>query len=92
MIELHRGQRELELAARTDRFIRETVIPYEKDPRIGHHGPSDELRVELQAHARSAGLLAPQLSRRPRRLRPLAPRDRDRVPRLRLLDARARSR
>ena len=62
MIELHRGQRELELAARTDRFIRETVIPYEKDPRIGHHGPSDELRVELQAHARSAGLLAPQLS------------------------------
>ncbi len=61
MIELHRGARELELAARTERFIRDVVIPYEKDPRISHHGPSDALRVELQAHAKAAGLLAPQL-------------------------------
>ncbi|HPU53728.1 MAG TPA: acyl-CoA dehydrogenase family protein [Burkholderiaceae bacterium] len=61
MIELARGQRELELEERTARFIREVVIPYEKDPRIDHHGPTDELRRELQAKARAAGLLAPQV-------------------------------
>ena len=61
MIELARGQRELELEERTARFIRDVVIPYEKDPRIDHHGPTDELRLELQAKARAAGLLAPQV-------------------------------
>jgi acyl-CoA dehydrogenase len=61
MIELARGARELELAERVRRFIRETVIPYEKDPRIEHHGPSDALRRELQAKARAAGLLAPHV-------------------------------
>jgi acyl-CoA dehydrogenase len=61
MIELNRSPRELELQARTERFIREVVIPYEHDPRIEHHGPSDDLRRELQARAREAGLLAPQV-------------------------------
>jgi acyl-CoA dehydrogenase len=61
MIELARGQRELELEERTARFIRDVVIPYEKDPRIDHHGPTDELRREMQAKARAAGLLAPQV-------------------------------
>ena len=64
MIELTRGARELELEARTARFIREVVIPYESDPRIDHHGPSDDLRREMQARAREAGLLAPQLEAR----------------------------
>ena len=58
MIELARGPRELDLADRVRRFVRETVIPYERDPRIGQHGPSDDLRRELQAKARTAGLLA----------------------------------
>ncbi|MDB5447685.1 MAG: acyl-CoA dehydrogenase, partial [Phenylobacterium sp.] len=61
MIELAYGTRELELAERIRRFIRDEVIPYEKDPRIEHHGPSDELRRELQAKARAAGLLSFQV-------------------------------
>ena len=50
-----------ELADRVGAFIRETVIPYEKDPRNESHGPSDELRRELQSAAHEAGLLVPQL-------------------------------
>lgn len=53
-----------ELVARTETFLRDVVIPYEKDPRArAGHGPSDALVQELQARAREAGLLAPQLSR-----------------------------
>ena len=61
MIDLNRGERELQLAAKVDAFIRETVIPYEADPRIEKHGPSDELANELKAHARAAGLLSPHV-------------------------------
>src|ERR1700751_1948194 len=58
MIDLARGARELELAERVRRFVRDEVIPYEKDPRIEHHGPNDDLRREMQTKARAAGLLA----------------------------------
>jgi acyl-CoA dehydrogenase len=61
MTDFMRGSRELELEARTQKFIRDVVIPYEKDPRLGAHGPSPELVAELRAHARAAGLLAPQV-------------------------------
>ena len=61
MIDLTRGQRETEIAARVDAFIRDVVIPYETDPRIGHHGPSDELSYELKEKARAAGLLSPHV-------------------------------
>jgi acyl-CoA dehydrogenase len=61
MIDLTRGARETELAARVDAFIRDEVMPYERDPRIEHHGPSDDLVRELQARARAAGLLAPHV-------------------------------
>jgi len=50
-----------ELPERVLRFVRETVIPYEKDPRNHGHGPSEDLVHELRMHARDAGLLAPQL-------------------------------
>ncbi|MEK9722329.1 MAG: acyl-CoA dehydrogenase family protein [Rhodospirillaceae bacterium] len=50
-----------ELKDRIDAFVRDTVIPYEKDPRRGAHGPTDELRVELNGLARDAGLFVPQL-------------------------------
>lgn len=53
---------ELELEAQVQAFLREVVIPYEHDPRIGAHGPTEELRRELQRSARARGLLAPQLS------------------------------
>jgi len=61
MINLTRGERELDLERRTQAFIRDEVIPYEKDPRILHHGPSDDLRLELQAKAKAAGLLSPHV-------------------------------
>lgn len=61
MIELTRGARETEIAARVDAFIRDVVIPYENDPRIGHHGPGDDLANELKDKARAAGLLSPHV-------------------------------
>jgi alkylation response protein AidB-like acyl-CoA dehydrogenase len=61
MITLERGERELAIAAKVEAFIREVVIPYETDPRIGHHGPSDELSYELKEKARAAGLLSPHV-------------------------------
>ena len=54
-----------ELAARlmndVERFVREVVIPYEKDPRRGPHGPLDSLVLELREKARAAGVLTPHI-------------------------------
>lgn len=50
-----------EIAAQVERFVRETVAPYEKDPRCGEHGPSDALVQELRALARERGLLTPHI-------------------------------
>lgn len=52
-----------DLEARTRDFVRNIVIPYEKDPRLSAHGPSDDLVQELRARAREAQLLAPQLAK-----------------------------
>lgn len=52
-----------ELQARTRAFVRDEVIPYEQDPRRTPHGPTDDLRRELNARAAAAGLLAPHVSR-----------------------------
>ncbi|MDO9472621.1 MAG: acyl-CoA dehydrogenase family protein [Caulobacter sp.] len=49
------------LANRVDAFLHEHVIPFEHDPRIDKHGPSDDLRVELQRKAAAQGLLAPHV-------------------------------
>lgn len=62
MTDFSRSARELDLEARTRHFIREVVIPYERDPRLSPHGPSPELVDELRAKARAAGLLAPQVA------------------------------
>jgi acyl-CoA dehydrogenase len=50
------------LRDRTRQFIAEQVIPLEGDPRHGLHGPSEDLRRELVARARAAGLLTPHAS------------------------------
>lgn len=52
-----------DLQERTRAFVREHCIPAESDPRQDRHGPSDELRRELNAKARAAGLLAPHAGR-----------------------------
>lgn len=49
----------LDLQQRTRHFIAEDVIPLEDDPRCTPHGPTAELRRELVAKARAAGLLTP---------------------------------
>ena len=56
------SQHQLDLQARTQRFVKEIVMPYERDPRQDAHGPSEELRNELVEHARTAGLLTPHAS------------------------------
>ncbi|MEV0548816.1 acyl-CoA dehydrogenase family protein [Nocardia salmonicida] len=49
-----------ELGARVRRFVETEVVPYERDPRVTSHGPTDELRSELVAKAKAAGLLTIQ--------------------------------
>ncbi len=53
----------VELKERTERFVRERVFPFESDPRLTAHGPSEELRRELIALGREAGLLSPHVGR-----------------------------
>jgi acyl-CoA dehydrogenase len=53
----------LALQERTRRLVREEVIPYEADPRQTPHGPAAELRRELVALGRRAGLLSPHVGR-----------------------------
>lgn len=53
----------IELRDRTRIFIAEQIIPLERDLRIGAHGPSEDLRRELVALGRAAGLLTPHASR-----------------------------
>src|SRR5262249_53379558 len=51
----------VELAEKTKAFVVDKVIPYEKDPRWTAHGPTDELRLELNALAKAAGVFAPHV-------------------------------
>ena len=60
MIDFSLTPRQLELQQSVRRFVREQVLPFERDRRWTNHGPTDELRVELNARAKAAGLLAPQ--------------------------------
>ena len=50
------------LRDRTRSFIRDQVIPFEKDPRQNEHGPNEDLRKDLIELARKAGLLTPHAS------------------------------
>src|SRR5690606_24379663 len=49
------------IAEKVETFIRDVVIPYEKDSRCGAHGPSDDLVAELRDKARAAGVLTPHI-------------------------------
>src|ERR1700737_2419253 len=53
----------LELKERTERFVREQILPCEADPRLTPHGPTDEFRRALVALARKAGLVSPHVGR-----------------------------
>ncbi|MEV0298132.1 acyl-CoA dehydrogenase family protein [Nocardia sp. NPDC050710] len=52
-----------ELAAERDRvrqFVIDKIVPFERDPRLTSHGPTDELRQELVEMARAEKLLTVQ--------------------------------
>lgn len=53
--------RATEMAARVEAFVRGVVVSYERDPRCGAHGPSEDLVHELRAKAREAGVLTPHI-------------------------------
>ena len=53
--------RAAEIADRVERFVRETVVTYEKDGRLGAHGPDESLVRELKQLAREAGVLTPHI-------------------------------
>lgn len=55
------SDRALEIGARVEAFVREVVVPYERDPRRTPHGPSDALAAELKDQARAAGVLTPHI-------------------------------
>jgi acyl-CoA dehydrogenase len=54
-------ERAREIAGRVEEFVRTVVVPYERDPRCGAHGPSEELVRELRDKARAAGVLTPHI-------------------------------
>jgi acyl-CoA dehydrogenase len=55
-------ERTAEIAAKVEAFVREVVVPYEKDPRRDHHDcPTEELVAELKEKARAAGVLTPHI-------------------------------
>lgn len=54
-------ERAAAIGQRVERFVRDIVAPFERDPRCGTHGPSEELVRELRALARDAGVLTPHI-------------------------------
>jgi acyl-CoA dehydrogenase len=50
-----------EIAARVEKFVREVVVPFERDQRWTSHGPSPEMVDEMRTRARAAGVLTPHI-------------------------------
>lgn len=54
-------ERAMKIAASVEKFVRDIVIPYEKDARLTNHGPSDVLVAEMREKARAANILTPHI-------------------------------
>ncbi len=54
-------ERAIGIAKHVEAFVRGSVAPYERDPRCGPHGPSEDLVRELRGLARDAGLMTPHI-------------------------------
>ena len=50
-----------EIASKVETFVRNVVVPFEKDSRYTAHGPTEELVQELRTLARQAGVLTPHI-------------------------------
>lgn len=46
---------------RVETFVRTEIAPYEKDPRAGSHGPTEELVREMRDKAIKAGVMTPHI-------------------------------
>jgi len=56
------GQRAEDIAARVEAFVRDQVVPFEKDPRRDHHGaPTPALIDDLRTLARQNGVMTPHI-------------------------------
>jgi acyl-CoA dehydrogenase len=51
----------IEIGERVERFVRDVVAPYERDPRLEDHGPAPSLVRELREKARAAGVMTPHI-------------------------------
>ncbi|HNT38481.1 MAG TPA: acyl-CoA dehydrogenase family protein [Rubrivivax sp.] len=49
------------IASRIEAFVRDQVIPYERDARLTPHGPGEDLVAELRSLAGAAGVLTPHI-------------------------------
>lgn len=55
------SERALAIADKVEAFVRDKVVPFERDPRLGGHGPSEDLSMELKDLARAAGVMTPHI-------------------------------
>ena len=56
------SKRAQDIGAKVEAFVRDVVVPYERDPRRDHHGaPTDALMHEMREKARAAGVLTPHI-------------------------------
>ena len=62
MIDFSYPDEDLALRDRVLKFVKSKVVAFERDERYSDHGPNESLRTELNALARQAGLLAPQVA------------------------------
>jgi acyl-CoA dehydrogenase len=49
------------IAGKVESFVRDVVAPYEQDPRLGSHGPSEDMVRELRDKACAAGVMTPHI-------------------------------
>ena len=55
------SERVRDIGVNVEAFVRNVVVPYERDPRCESHGPSDALVQEMREKARAAGVLTPHI-------------------------------
>jgi len=53
-----------QIAASVERFVRDVIVPFERDARWTLHGPTSELVEEMRALAREAGVMTPHIMAR----------------------------
>lgn len=61
MIDFDLSEEQVQLRDGVRAFVENKVIPFEKDPRYTAHGPTEELRLELNALAKEAGFFVPHV-------------------------------